>query len=286
MKRVLEFIRGNIGSVTILTSLIILEIWLTIAIPESRKYLYDALASKNMSLFWPSFGFFMLVLVGLLFELPYKEYIRSILSLNLREYLVNVIVRDNLTKKNISNADGRASDDVNIITSISTRAAVEIIIALICFVGLIGQTVHDPILLWSAIGYSVVLCFITCFFKTPLLSAKLDVQNSEQDFRRSLIEDNKPLSRYETVMRAIKRLLSFNLYYGLFMQAKNRIVMIILPIILLPMYMSGSITIGDVFAKLALFDLIIENATIVLIYFPDITSFMASYERVKVLFEK
>ncbi len=279
----LNFLKKNWSTIVVLVFIMIVEVWLTTAIPQSRKYLYDALASKNIELFWAAFSFFMLVLCGLTFELPVKEYIRSRFSTKIRTSLTESFIDKDLHKADITNPDGRIADDVHIVSTISVRAATEIIIAIMCLVGLVWQIQADPTLLILACVYSAILCVITIFFKTPLMSAKVNLQSSEQSFRRGLINNDEPTLKFQDVVTKSLRLWKVNFCYGFFMQAKNRAVMLILPVVLLPLYMSGHITIGDVFGKIALFDLVVENATIILIYFPEITSFMASHLRIKEL---
>lgn len=275
--------KGFIGLGFLLAVIIIFETYVTVIIPNSRKYLYDALSERNITAFWPAIAYFGFIMVSLMIELPFKGWITSVMSIKLRAYISSHLIRfNNMT---IINKPGRIADDVRIVSDISIRVVTELIIAFLCLVLLIYSVKSDTLILTISISYTCLVVIVSLLFTKPMTTSRYNAQSTEQTFRRELELNSKSYKNriYDAMTRNNFTLATINSVYFLFCSVKSRALTIILPLILLKPYMSSEISFGDLMSTMVCVDLIVENATILVNYFPDIMSTKASYKRLKEL---
>ena len=167
---------------------VILETYLTVVIPQYQSIFYDGLATKNLELFYHGLYLLGFVYISFTFGLPGKAWLTSRISQAWRWNVTEKLLGRDIT--HITNVDGRIAEDIRIYTDITVRVITEIIIAVLCLVGLVGSLWADKQLFMYCLGYIVILMILTKLFKKPMQGAKFNQQEAEQSYRAHLLLTN------------------------------------------------------------------------------------------------
>ena len=170
---------------------VILETYLTVVIPQYQSIFYDGLATKNLELFYHGLYLLGFVYISFTFGLPGKAWLTSRISQAWRWNVTEKLLGRDIT--HITNVDGRIAEDIRIYTDITVRVITEIIIAVLCLVGLVGSLWADKQLFMYCLGYIVILMILTKLFKKPMQGAKFNQQEAEQSYRAHLLLTNNDM---------------------------------------------------------------------------------------------
>jgi len=280
-----------IGFTSILLFLIGVEIAATISIPLWREYFFDGVEAKDYDVFVKGMWYFAGLMLAFVFSQGFKLFTIQKLALEWRTSLNNMLVKRWKAAHlvNVDNPDQRISEDTNIASMLAIELAVEVVISGSIIVGLVGG-MSSTLLTLSAI-YTVVICILAAFFHRPLINTEKNLQRAEASYRFEMAKisadgKNRPLQdKYDTVVKRYTRLINVSLGFSLFSRAKGNLMNLIPYMLLVPMYFAGDIGFGEIMKGVSQFDLLVINATILIVLYPKVTKALASYERIKEFYE-
>lgn len=259
------------------------EIALTGSIPIVNKYLYDSLADKQLGNFYQSIIWYSLLVGFLAIEIPFKVFMVGYTSTKYRQHYTEKYTK--LKDNKVPNRPGRIHDDIRICTDQAFKVGIEVFIALGCVVLLVYQALSNPYTMKVSIIYTILISLIALVFNKPMVDSQYISQTAEQEYRTDLemnpLQYNKGL--FDTVVSTFIRVIKLRSLYTLFSEFKNRALTVIVLILLYKPYMNDELSFGDLMATLSTIQLIVVNATILLIYYPEIIILISSYKRVKEL---
>ncbi len=278
---------------TLLVITISLEIAATIVIPGWRTYFFNEVELKNMNGFLIGLGYFGVLSITFAIAQGFKVFIEKRLSLVLRKSVIKVLKKKWFTNihSNLDNPEQRIAEDSRSMTEYLLEVSTEIVISAVIVVGLIISMIHShSVLLIGSLVYTLVAGLIASRFYRPMIDRDKCLQRQEAVFRYGLSEirmDNTPKwVSFKPIIQSYKKYISLLFGYQVFNRAQSNLTPIIPYIILIPLFFSGSITLGDVMGGVAKFELMIVNATILLQLYPQWTRTVASFERIIDFFSK
>lgn len=267
------------------------EIVATVLIPIWRNYFFDGVEARSYEVFYSGLWYFVVLMAVFIVCQGFKFYVASRLSLVIREGLSQMLYarwRKNLeAKRNFDYPDQRIQEDCRLATELSLEVLVEVIISALIIVGLILQMWGNWLLLGLSAGYTIVVAGVAIFFHRPMVDSEKALQRAEAGYRfelaklvmgRKHIKYDKTFKRVKVAyLRWIKVLMGFTL----FNRAKSNLMNLVPYLVLIPMYFEGAISFGKIMEGVAQFDLMVINASILIILYPRVTKFLASFERIK-----
>jgi vitamin B12/bleomycin/antimicrobial peptide transport system ATP-binding/permease protein len=270
-----------------LLALIGIEIAATVAIPQWRGFFYDGIEAKNHSIYIEGLWYFAALSLAFIVSQGFKQYTVQKLGLVWRTALNDTLLARWRAsgRVNLDNPDQRISEDTNLASSLFLELAVEVIISAAIIVGLIGSM--SVTLIYMSAAYAVGVTVLAYLFHRPLIDREKALQRAEADYRYNLAltasgqpeGDFKGL--YEFVIAKYTRLINITLGFNLFSRTKGSVLSIVPLIMLVPLYFEGHISFGDIMKGAGQFDLLVINATILVVMYPRVTKALASYERIK-----
>lgn len=273
----------------LLLVVIIVEIAATVLIPVWREYFFDGVEAKDYDVFYRGMWYFVALMMAFVFSQGLKTYSIQILALEWRTALNNMLTEKWISKlpskAAVDNPDQRISEDTNIASMLALELFSEVIISAAIIVGLICNM--DPTLIALSLVYTAVIAAIALFFHRPMVDREKALQRVEADYRFQLakmVNDGKKRKldcKYSAVLTHFKRLIRITLGFNLFSRAKNNLMNIVPLLMLVPMYFADEIGFGAIMKGVSQFDLLVINATILIILYPKVTKALASYERIK-----
>ncbi len=277
---------------TILTALILAEVYATYLIPEWRKFFYNVLSTKDQSKIHMVLTYFCTVFGGLLITQSLKKYVGRVTALHIRTYLTNLLYNKWVTSEKHSVADNpsqRINEDCKIATDRAITVITEVLISAILVIMLIWQSRHDTAIVTSAIIYTLVISIVAALFKRPLINNEIAVQRAEADHRHTLSsialgnsdENGQANTLYQIIVDKYKMYLKVLLGYTVFSSTQSQVSVLIPWAILAPAYFSGHMTLGEFMGSTSIFELIVANSTILVSIYPELTQAQASWIRIK-----
>lgn len=262
----------------LLISEIVLEIVVTALFPLSRGYFFNQLAGYTAYI-WIGIGLMYLNSLGFDLLQSVKGYFVNRVMLNKRS--LKTFSLFNIDFNTVTNTAQRIQEDIKLMYLNSITAKTEYVISGGILVCILLANLHQPLLLLSASIYAIVSIGIAFLFKPKMIHAEKIVQNSEADFRTTLRID----SFYDTQSANIEAA-KIRRNYSIFSKVQNSLVLVLPYIILLPLYIAKTITMGDLVGAATTFGLIVVNADILISMFPIYTIAKASEERVNELIKE
>jgi putative ATP-binding cassette transporter len=287
LKEVLKNIpkRYTIGLVVLLLGLIALEVAMTCAIPLWRDYFYDILQLKLADQFHTSLTYFLLLMTGLGLAQGLKAWVGQLISFEVRKSATDLLFSKwSKAPKASTNYTQAMTESLRNSTELYLEIVVEIIISLSIVVVLIFASLHQPLIIVAALIYTAVASLAAMLFNKPLVRSDKDWQSEEGAFRESLVElanknsKARPLDSLVNVVRSYYVYIRIVMYFTLFTRMKSTIASLIPYMLLAGSFFTGAITLGDFMAGVAAFELLVINATILLILYPKLTKARASYQ--------
>ncbi len=205
--------RGLLRFAAAITVIIALNAIAQIRLNDWQGSIYDAIGSKDLSVFLHEVMVF-LVLVSILLCLGVTQtWLHEMLKVRLREAVTDDLLDEWLKPRRVyqlkqsgdisANPDQRVQDDARRLTELTVDLSVGLVqssILLFAFIGVLwklsdqvvfvidGKNVIIPgYMVWTAIAYSIVGSSITWLVGSPLIKAHTELRAREADFRFSLV---------------------------------------------------------------------------------------------------
>lgn len=276
-----------------LATLLVLEIVMTCLIPEWREYFYNVLQNKDQALFATSLWAFAGLMAGLGIAQGLKVWVGQLTSFQLRTAATAVLfkrwVKGPRQAKNYTQAMTEALRNS---TELYLEIVVEVIISAAIVVVLIISNLHNPLILAASLIYTLTITGAALLFNKPMFMSDKIWQAAEGELREcfsDIANGNGDYSYKEKLQRVIVtyyRYIRVVMYFTLFSRMKSALSAIIPYILLAGPYFSGTITLGVFMAGVATFELIVINATIIIMLYPKLTKARASYQLSKEFYEE
>lgn len=269
------------------------EILATVLIPVWRNFFFDGIEQKSYEVFHSGLIYFAILMAVFIISQGFKWFAAQRLSLVLREALVNLLYDKwkNVESK-VDYPDQRIQEDSRVLTEKSLEVIIEVVISALIIVGLVLQMWGSWLLLGLSAGYTLLITLAALFFHRPMVNTDKCLQRKEAGFRLELVK--KSLGQgsvnfkktFESVKASYKRYTNVMLGFTLFSRAKSNFMNLVPFLVLVPMYFAGDIGFGKIMEGVSQFDLMVINATILIILYPRVTRALAGWERIKEFYEE
>ncbi len=264
------------------------EIVLTALIPAWRQYFYDVLQGMHQSLFLESVLYFFLLMAGLGTVQGLKAWIGQLLSFNIRKTISKMLLKK-WTKNpvKVDNYTQAQTEALKNATSLYLEIVVEVVISASIVIMLMWMNRHETTILLASIGYTIVASLMAMIFNQSLINSDAACQNAEGNYREAIGDiangngDYSSKNKFIELSLAYYKYIKILMYYTLSSRLKSSISSVVPYLLLANQYFSGSITLGVFMNGVATFELIVINATILLVLYPNLTKARASYKIVK-----
>lgn len=276
-----------IGLLIALMALIAIEIAATVSVPQWRGYFFNGVEAKDYAVYIQGLWYFGGLSLAFIISQGFKQYVVQKLALEWRTALNDTLLSRWRASGagNLDNPDQRISEDTNLASSLALELAVEVIISAAIIVGLVSSM--SATLLWMSAAYTALVTGAALFFHRPMINREKHLQRAEADYRYALAlrasgaEEANFHELYTGVKIKFVKLINVTLGFSLFSRTNGSLLNIVPLIILVPMYFAGDIAFGDIMKGSSQFDLMVINATILIVLYPKVTKALASYERIQ-----
>lgn len=267
----------------VLGVIIIAEIVLTMVIPMWRESFYNILELKDASVFTDSLIAFTALMLGLGFVQGIKVWVGQKISFIVREIQTGVMYRKWMSSNKTTQHYTQAmTEAVRNSTELYLEILVEIAISAAIVVGLILMNLHHPYILIAAIAYTLLSSLIMTLFNKPMMTKDAEWQKAEGEYRENLVKlatgvnDNTSDAKWGAIVHTYSKYITVLMNFTLFTRVKGALSSLIPYVLLASAFFSGTITLGVFMAGVATFELIVINATIVMVLYPKLTKARAS----------
>lgn len=273
----------------LLLGVLIAEVIATVAIPEFRKVLFDALELKQAGPFYSAIGMYACLALGLGAVQGIKTWLCHRTGLVFREAIVQALSLKRRIKKitdHVATPCARINNDSFVATDMFIQVFSEVFISAAITVGLIYTMRDNPVLLAWALGYSVLTFGVALLFRKPLMTTKDVVLTAEGEHRKSLIVKDdyaESMWRFSKVKEAYLSYVKTLRNYTLYSRVQNGLAGIVPYLILAPLFLSGKFSLGDMMSQVAQFDLLVINLTIMVSLYSQVIEAQVSWVRIKEL---
>lgn len=274
----------------ILLLIITVEIVATNSIPEFRKLFYGALENKSVTDIKGAIEFFIYLMLALTLSQGLKKFTGATLALNIRTFLTKKTTKFWRKEKTLENTSQRINEDCKLATDLAVGIILEMVISGAIVIVLVIETWQDKSLLMAALIYTIVVSLVARLFKPKLISTEIALQRAEATHRHNISEalvferrDRVAASvqDYREVAARFLIHLKVLLGYNLFSSSQNNFSILAPWLLLIPLYLAGSISLGEFMAKVSQFELIVINSTILISLYPNMTKAQASWIRIR-----
>lgn len=272
------------------------EITATVLIPVWKNYFFDGIEAKSYEIFYSGLFYFVILITVFVVSQGFKYYVSHRFSLVSREALIKVLYeRWTLNKedsKKLDYPDQRIQEDSRLVTELTVEVAIEVVISSLIIVGLVAQMWGNWLLLGLGIGYTIAVTLVALLFHRPMIDTEKWLQRKEAGFRFELAKKvmGKTRIRYKGAFHLVKsaylRYTKVLMGFTLFNRAKSNLMALVPYLVLVPMYFAGDITFGRIMEGVSQFELLVINASILIILYPRVTKAIASYERISEFYNK
>jgi ABC-type uncharacterized transport system fused permease/ATPase subunit len=242
---------------------------------------FDALSLKNEHLIYIGLMayFFNLFFVNIVQTFkPYFEIRTGLIKRLLKT------ARAFHIKKDLDNIPQRIQEDIKLSIQYRIQVYAEYAISGSIVVWLIVQNYTQPILLGGSLLYSLLCIGIAYMFNPSMVRAEREIQINEANFR--VAASNGIFRSFGGVITSNIFAAKTRLAYGIANQTQVAIMTVLPYLVLIPAYVGGSMTLGNLMYFATTFELLVLNMAIVINLFPVLTQAKASHNRVKELFRR
>ena len=271
----------------------------------SRDF-WTALQKKDVSMFWTQITLYTVVLVSALPILVWYSYAKERLSLRWRKWHTEKVLGDYFAKRNyyemdqrktVDNPDQRIAEDVDSFTATSLSLFMTIFLSVIDLVNfsIILLTIY-PRLLFVLLAYSTIGTLLAVFIGKRLINLNFLQLQKEADFRYSLIrvrenaesiafyngesrEKGETLRRFDAAFLNNIDLLVWSRNLAFFTTTYGYIIQILPLCIIAPIYFAGDIDLGVVSQAQQAFRHILDDLSLIVDRFGQISAFSAGVDR-------
>lgn len=258
-----------------------IEIALTCLLPFTREIFYNALDAKlqNTLLF---VGFLFLNAFALDMAQALKGYLVNLTGLIKRGKTFIKLANDDL--KALEDRPQRLQEDIKLSFIYRYTVLIEYFISGGILLFLIFSNLHQPMLVAGALTYAIITVLLALLFGKKLVKAEANVQSQEAAFRISLASTVNALGLHSAQKASIGAAKT-RLAYAAFTRAQNAVLIILPFLVLLPGYLTGDVTLGYLMKSVAVFDLLVVNANILINMYPTWCQSLACRKRVQELID-
>jgi ABC-type uncharacterized transport system fused permease/ATPase subunit len=260
----------------VLITIVILEALLTSVLPYSKGWFFGSLESKiaiYTMLLYMFMNIFSLDLVQ-----SFKAYCVTHFALQKRSVKTCSILEKTSSFKQVDNIPQRIQEDIKLMYQNRYTVHMEYWISGLILMVIILTNIHQYWLIGCALLYASISILIAYLFNGRMIRSEKNVQRREADFRKNTTNS--------CLYKAVQSCLVVNrvkLEYTLFTKLQNAIVLVLPYIMLLPTFIAGNMTLGDIVKVATMFQLIVINADIMISQFPILIIGKACKERVEEL---
>ena len=274
----------------VLLIVIVSEIFLTCYIPEWRNGFYTIMKDKHQELFIGAITSFFLLYTGLGIAQGVKVWVGQLVSFQVRVAMSKITLKRAVKHESMASLPAYSQAMTQAIqnsTELYLRVLVEIVISAAIVLGLIVVNLDQPIILSVAFLYTVGASLIAYLFQKPLTVTDKAWQETESHYREAIVTiangkgDYTAKSKFLKIMGAYYHYIRTQMYFQLMSRLKGAIGSIIPYFLLGTAYFRGDMDFGQFMAGIATFELIVINATIFIIMYPDYVKAKASQLIVK-----
>ena len=278
---------------TLLLVEIILEVAVTVPIPQVRGWSTATVIQKDLNMFLPALIAFGATMTAFSIFSGLKTMMLGRVIMSLRVGLSKLTMKKWVVSRRedqemaLDNIDGRIAEDIRLGLEQFLELAIEIIISLLIVIGLVFSMVHQPLLLGVGVIYILFTLIISRRFQGPMVKVRTLLQEREQTLRDGLNRyrhgqgDNSFKDNLSALKPHYVHRMDLKGLFNMFFKFQNVALYAVPLLILFPHYVAGDITDSQLFASITAFDLLVINATIILQYFPPLMDAKASWNRVK-----
>ena len=277
--------RINKGLVAGLVVWLLLEAVLTGIIPTTRGYLFEQLDHKSQ-LAWLGVGIYFvnyLILTAVQSFKPWLLLKVSLLYRNIRTAAVMARLVDTIDTVEVTNIPQRIQEDIKISYLARFTVWSEYLISGLILVQLIIMNVSVPLLVVASLVYAGVSVWIAKKFNPKLTHAEIISQQEEASYRTSLGVKLWNIVPLFAANKAITKAQTLRLQYALFTNTQMALLLVLPFLVLLPAFLAGVLSFGELMAHQATFDLIVVNAAILISMYVTLVQGNASEHRVQEL---
>lgn len=282
--------RSFYSTLSVLLLVIISEIFLTCYIPEWRNGFYTIMKDKHQELFLGAITSFFLLYTGLGIAQGVKVWVGQLVSFQARVAMSKITLKRAVKHESMSSLPAYSQAMTQAIqnsTELYLRVLVEIVISAAIVLGLIVVNLDQPIILSVAFLYTIGASLIAYLFQKPLTVTDKAWQETESHYREAIVTiangkgDYTAKSKFLKLIGAYYHYIRTQMYFQLMSRLKGAIGSIIPYFLLGAAYFRGDMDFGQFMAGIATFELIVINATIFIIMYPDYVKAKASQLIVK-----
>jgi len=264
------------------------EIAATCLIPEWRDTFYQVLQVKDQASFPTAIGLGLVLFLVLGLAQGLKTWVGQLTSFLIRtassKLLFKTWVKGERQAKNYTQA---MTESLRQATELYLEISVEIVISISIVISLLIVNMHNPLILISSLLYTAVASGIATLFNKPMITSNSEWQVAEGSYREALSDiyndrgDFSSKYKWLSLTEAYYKYIKVTMYFVLFSRLKGSLSSMVPYIILASSFFSGAMTLGEFMGGVATFELIVVNATILMLLYPKLTQARASYRIIK-----
>lgn len=282
--------RKFVATSTLLLLVVAVEIALTCYIPEWRNGFYTIMKDRHEALFLGSIITFFFLYLGLGAAQGTKVWIGQLVSFQVRAALSKITLKKfvKLAPEDHTAAYSQAmTQAIQNSTELYLRVSVEILISAAIVIALVMANIDQPIIIGVAALYTAGASLIAYLFQKPLTVTDKAWQVAESDYREAIVTiangkgDYTAKGKFLRLVDTYYKYVRTQMYFQLMSRIKGAVGSIIPYFLLGSAYFSGHLDFGAFMAGIATFELIVINATIFIMMYPDFVKARASQQILK-----
>lgn len=274
--------------------LLVSEVWLTALIPDWKAHFFDMLKDKNASGFQVGLLHFTGLVFSLGFVIGVKQFASQMLSLSLRKATAKVLLKAWTGAPEIvtTNYIQAQTESIRVATDNVVYVFREVVVSAGIVVILILNNLDQPKVLVISLIYTIVISLSALLFNRPLMRTNAAWQAAEGSYLESLGQiahgkgDHTAKDKFIIACSKLIRFTATQMSYTLFGALKGSAMLLIPFAIFASDYFSGAITFGAFMGIVTTFDLLVINATIFAMMYPQWTNVKSSYGIIKEFYGK
>eukprot|EP00921_Rhytidocystis_pertsovi_P004949 GHVQ01008594.1.p1 GENE.GHVQ01008594.1~~GHVQ01008594.1.p1 ORF type:complete len:746 (+),score=54.81 GHVQ01008594.1:245-2482(+) len=269
---------------------------------------WNALSQRDVEAFWFHLSKFMVLLLLAVPIVVLARYMRDRFSCQWRSWMTVRVMRDYFSNrsfydmeiyKDIDNPDQRISEDIKAFTVVSLRFLLTVMSTIIDFLSfsfvLYGIA---PSLFAAAVLYSGIGTWVTVVLGKKLVSLNYHSLQTEADFRYSLVrvrenaesvaffrgellEEIELRRLFQRVLSNLSEVMRLERTLEFFTSSYRYLIQILPAAVVAPQYFAGTIELGVVSQSYGAFNHILNDMSLIVTQFEDLTAFAAGIDRLE-----
>jgi hypothetical protein len=271
--------KDNKKYIIVLGLLVLVEIAATTLLPWTKGNFFQLLEALQPSV-WVALGVMGINYFALELTQAFKQFMVTVASLKGRTEPTHELKH---LREKMPCAPQRIQEDIKLFYQNSINVYTEYAISLGIVLGLASLHLHSPLLLFGAGLYTAISLGIVRFFNPSMRKAENIVQSTETALRDKLRETTEIDSEFNAVVYKGIVAGKIRLNFTLFSRLQNILLTIFPYLVLTPLFLSGTINLGQFMEISSTFSLLVLNASILIYLYPQLTTALACSDRIKTL---